>query len=212
MSEQYAKMVDCLVSGDNEEVKGHVQGALDGGAEAQEILDKGLLAGMDIVGKRFKACEMFIPEVIASAQAMKEAMDILRPCLSESQASALGTVVIGTVEGDLHDIGKNLVAMMLEGAGFKVVDLGIDVKAQVFVDAAKEHKPDILGMSALLSTTAIKMGETINALKEAGIREQIKIMAGGQAVTQAFVDEIEGDAYGFNAGLAVEKARELIGR
>ncbi len=167
---------------------------------------------MDVVGQRFKACEMFIPEVIRSANTMHTAMDIIRPLLSESDAAGLGRVVIGTVEGDLHDIGKNLVAMMLEGAGFKVVNLGTDIKPQGFVEAAKEHKANILGMSALLTTTMPKMRETINALQEAGIRNQIKVMAGGAPVTQDFVDEIGADAYGANAAAAVEKAKAFVDR
>jgi len=209
MSELYGKMSEALISGDIEGIKKLTQEALDGGVSAKEILDKGLLPGMDIVGQRFKACEMFIPEVLRSAKTMQGSMGILRPLLSEADAAGAGTVVIGTVEGDLHDIGKNLVGMMLEGAGFQVVDLGTDVKPGDFVEAAKEHKPSILGMSALLTTTMPKMGETVNALKEAGIRDQIKVMAGGAPVTQDFVDEIGADAYGSNATAAVEKAKAL---
>ena len=212
MSEVYGKMSETLIAGDIEEIKKLTQQALDSGSAAGEILNKGLLPGMDIVGQRFKACEMFIPEVLRSAKTMHASMEILRPLLSDSDAAGSGTVVIGTVEGDLHDIGKNLVAMMLEGAGFKIVDLGTDVKPQQFLDAAKEHKPKILGMSALLTTTMPKMGETVNALKEAGIRDQIKVMAGGAPVTQDFVDEIGADAYGSNATAAVEKAKSLVGK
>jgi 5-methyltetrahydrofolate--homocysteine methyltransferase len=212
MSELYGKMSEVLIAGNIEEIKKLTQQALDEGSKADEILEKGLLPGMDIVGQRFKACEMFIPEVLRSAKTMHSAMDILRPLLSESLAAGAGAIVIGTVEGDLHDIGKNLVAMMLEGAGFQVVDLGTDVKPQNFVDAAKEHKPRILGMSALLTTTMPKMGETVNALKEAGIRDQIKVMAGGAPVTQDFVDEIGADAYGSNATAAVEKAKAFAGK
>jgi methylmalonyl-CoA mutase cobalamin-binding domain/chain len=137
-------------------------------------------------------------------------MDILKPLLSEADAAGVGIYVIGTVEGDLHDIGKNLVSMMLQGAGFEVIDLGTNIKPQQFVDAVSEHKPTILGLSALLTTTMPKMEETINALKEAGIRDQVKIMAGGAPVTQAFVDEIGADAYGANAASATEKAKELM--
>jgi 5-methyltetrahydrofolate--homocysteine methyltransferase len=209
MSDLYGKMSELLISGGIEEIKKLTQQALDEGLEASEVLSKGLLPGMDIVGQRFKACEMFIPEVLRSAKTMHAAMDILRPFLSDAEAAGAGTVIVGTVEGDLHDIGKNLVGMMLEGAGFKVVDLGTDVKPQDFVEAAKEHKPNILGMSALLTTTMPKMGETVNALKEAGIRDQIKVMAGGAPVTQDFVDEIGADAYGSNATAAVEKAKAL---
>ncbi len=212
MSELYGKMSEMLISGNIEEIKTLTQQALDEGIEAREILQKGLLPGMDIVGQRFKACEMFIPEVLRSAKTMHGAMDILRPLLSESDAAGSGTVLIGTVEGDLHDIGKNLVGMMLEGAGFRVVDMGTDVKPQAFVEAAKEHKPQILGMSALLTTTMPKMGETVNALREAGIRDHIKVMAGGAPVTQDFVDEIGADAYGSNATAAVEQAKALVGR
>jgi len=206
----YGKISEALIAGNIEEEKKLTQQALDSGISAKEILDNGLLPGMEIVGQRFKAAEMFIPEVLRSAKTMGAAMEIIRPLLSETDAAGSGTVVIGTMEGDLHDIGKNLVGMMLEGAGFTIVDLGTDVKPQEFVDAAKEHKPKIVGMSALLTTTMPKMGETINALKEAGIRDQIKIMAGGAPVTQDFVDEIGADAYGSNATAAVEKAKILV--
>ena len=209
MSELYGKMSEVLISGGIEEIKQLTQQALDGGAEAKAVLEGGLLPGMDIVGQRFKACEMFIPEVLRSAKTMQASMEILRPLLSDADAAGAGMVIVGTVEGDLHDIGKNLVGMMLEGAGFRVVDLGTDVKPQGFVEAAKEHKPNIVGMSALLTTTMPKMGETVNALKEAGIRDQIKVMAGGAPVTQDFVDEIGADAYGSNATAAVEKAKAL---
>ena len=212
MSELYGKMSEVLIAGNIEEIKKLTQDALDWGIQAQEILEKGLLPGMDVVGQRFKACDMFIPEVIRSANTMHAAMEIIRPLLSESDAAGLGRVIIGTVEGDLHDIGKNLVAMMLEGAGFKVVNLGTDIKPQGFVEAAKEHKANILGMSALLTTTMPKMRETINALQEAGIRNQIKVMAGGAPVTQDFVDEIGVDAYGANAAAAGEKAKAFVDR
>ena len=212
MSELYGKMSEVLISGGVEEIKKLTQQALDEGNQASDILSQGLLPGMDIVGQRFKACEMFIPEVLRSAKTMAGAMEILRPLLSEKDAAGAGTVIVGTVEGDLHDIGKNLVGMMLEGAGFKVVDLGTDVKPQDFVEASKEHKPQIVGLSALLTTTMPKMGETVNALKEAGIRDQIKVMAGGAPVTQDFVDEIGADAYGSNATSAVEKAKTLVGK
>ena len=141
---------------------------------------------------------------------MHGAMDILKPLLSEADAAGVGIYLIGTVEGDLHDIGKNLVSMMLQGAGFEVIDVGTNITPQQFVDAVTEHKPNILGLSALLTTTMPKMEETINALKEAGLRDQVKIMAGGAPVTQAFVEEIGADAYGANAASASEKAKELM--
>ena len=204
------KIAERLIVGKIDEVKELSQQALDQGTSPRDIIDKGLLAGMDVVGKRFKAGDMFIPEVLLCARCMHGAMDILKPLLSEADAAGIGIYVIGTVEGDLHDIGKNLVSMMLQGAGFEVIDLGTNIKPQQFVDAVREHKPTILGLSALLTTTMPKMEETINALKEAGIRDQVKIMAGGAPVTQAFVDEIGADAYGANAASATEKAKELM--
>jgi 5-methyltetrahydrofolate--homocysteine methyltransferase len=206
----YEKMAQELIKGNVVEVKKLTQEALDKGAAAKDVLDNGLLAGMDVVGKRFKAGDMFIPEVLLCARTMHAAMDILKPLLSDADAAGAGTVVIGTVEGDLHDIGKNLVAMMMQGSGFKVIDLGVNLKPQAFVDAVKEHKPDIIGMSALLTTTMPKMEETIIALKEAGLRDQVKIMAGGAPVTQDFVDKIGADAYGANAASASDKAKELL--
>jgi 5-methyltetrahydrofolate--homocysteine methyltransferase len=184
--------------------------AVDGGLSPQDILEQGLLAGMDVVGQRFKANEMFIPEVLRCAKCMHGAMEILRPLLVEAGVRTAGTLVIGTVKGDLHDIGKNLVGMMFEGAGFKVVDLGIDQEPQAFVEALKDHKAELFGMSALLTTTMPKMGETINAIKEAGIRDQIKIMIGGAPVTAEFAKEIGADAYASNAASAVDKGKELL--
>ena len=210
MDALFEKIAERLIVGKIDEVKELSQQALDQGASPRDIIDKGLLAGMDVVGKRFKAGDMFIPEVLLCARCMHGAMDILKPLLSEADAAGVGIYVIGTVEGDLHDIGKNLVSMMLQGGGFEVIDLGTNIKPQQFVDAVSEHKPTILGLSALLTTTMPKMEETINALKEAGIRDQVKIMAGGAPVTQAFVDEIGADAYGANAASATEKAKELM--
>jgi 5-methyltetrahydrofolate--homocysteine methyltransferase len=152
----------------------------------------------------------YIPEVLRSAKAMSKGTELLRPLLSETQAAGVGKLVIGTVKGDLHDIGKNLVAMMFEGAGFQVVNLGIDLEAQVFVDAVKEHHPDILGLSALLTTTMPRMAEAIRALKEAGIRDQVKIIVGGAPVTAEYAEKIGADAYGPNAAMAVERGKALL--
>ncbi len=210
MDALFEKIAERLIVGKIDEVKELSQQALDQGASPRDIIDKGLLAGMDVVGKRFKAGDMFIPEVLLCARCMHGAMDILKPLLSEADSAGVGIYVIGTVEGDLHDIGKNLVSMMLQGAGFEVVDLGTNITPQQFVDAVKEHNPALLGLSALLTTTMPKMEETINALNEAGIRDQVKIMAGGAPVTQAFVDQIGADAYGANAAAATEKAKELM--
>jgi 5-methyltetrahydrofolate--homocysteine methyltransferase len=212
MSELLGKMAESLIAGKIDEVVDLTKQALDGGAAPADILDQGLLAGMDVVGQRFKAEEMFIPEVLRCAKCMHGAMDILRPLLAETGAESIGTLIIGTVKGDLHDIGKNLVGMMFEGAGFDVVDIGIDKEPQVFVDAIKEHKATLIGMSALLTTTMPKMGETINAIKEAGIRDQVKILVGGAPITAAFAEEIGADGYASNAASAVDKGKELMGR
>lgn len=210
MSEKLGKIADGLLSGNVEEVSKLTQELLDEGADPEEILQSGLFAGMDVVSKKFKDCEMFIPEVLRSAKAMQGAMEKLRPKLSEASSSKAGTVVTATVQGDLHDIGKNLAGMMMEGSGFNVIDMGIDQKTEDIVNAVKEHKPQILGLSALLTTTMPKMGEVINALKEAGIRDQVKIMIGGAPVTDDFADEIGADAYAPNASIGTEKALELI--
>ncbi len=212
MSELLGKMAETLIAGNIDEVVNLTKKALDEGAAPADILDQGLLAGMDVVGQRFKAEEMFIPEVLRCAKCMHGAMEILRPLLAETGAESIGTLIIGTVKGDLHDIGKNLVGMMFEGAGFNVVDLGIDKEPQVFVDAIKEHNAKLIGMSALLTTTMPKMGETINAINEAGIRDQVKILVGGAPITAAFAEEIGADGYASNAASAVEKGKELIGQ
>ena len=212
MSELLGKMAESLIAGKIDEVVDLTKEALDGGAAPADILDQGLLAGMDVVGQRFKAEEMFIPEVLRCAKCMHGAMEILRPLLAETGAESIGTLIIGTVKGDLHDIGKNLVGMMFEGAGFDVVDIGIDKEPQVFVDAIKEHNATLIGMSALLTTTMPKMGETINAIKEAGIRDQVKILVGGAPITAAFAEEIGADGYASNAASAVDKGKALMGR
>ena len=212
MSELLGKMAESLIAGNIDEVVRLTKEALDGGAVPADILDQGLLAGMDVVGQRFKAEEMFIPEVLRCAKCMHGAMEILRPLLAETGAESIGTLIIGTVKGDLHDIGKNLVGMMFEGAGFNVVDIGIDKEPQVFVDAIKEHNAKLIGMSALLTTTMPKMRETINAIKEAGIRDQVKILVGGAPITAAFAEEIGADGYASNAASAVDRGKELMGR
>jgi corrinoid protein of di/trimethylamine methyltransferase len=210
MSELYEKMAEALIGADVETVNKLVEQGLEQGLAAKEILDSGLIPGMDVVGERMKSGEMFIPEVLRSAKVMQGAMGVLRPHLSEKDSFGLGTMIIGTVEGDLHDIGKNLVSMMLQGTGFSVVDLGTNVKPQDFVEAVKLNKPVIVGMSALLTTTMPKMAETVQALKEAGVRDQLKIMAGGAPVTQKFVEEIGADVYAANAGSATEKAKAAL--
>jgi len=210
MSELYGKMSELIISANMEDLKTIVQQALDSNHSTKDIIDKGLIPGMDVVGERMKSGDMFIPEVLRSAKAMQTAMDVLRPYLSGEESAGVKGYVIGTVEGDQHDIGKNLVALMLQGVGFNVIDLGTGVTPQAFVEAVKEHKPKIIGMSALLTTTRLKMEETIIALKEAGLRDQVKVMGGGAPVTQKFIEEIGGDGYGANAASAVDKAKELV--
>ena len=166
---------------------------------------------MEVVGARMREGECFIPEVLLSARVMQACLDLLRPQMAAGDEAGMGTVVIGTVEGDLHDIGKNLVGMLLQGAGFTVVNLGTGVTAAAFVAAVREHAPQIVGMSALLTTTLPRMAETIAALGEAGLREHVKVMVGGAPVTVAWAEEIGADGYGANAGMAVERAKELVG-
>ena len=204
-------IAEALYNGEAEKVAELTRKALEEGLSPEEILNKGLIAGMDRVGKDFRDGILFVPEVLIAAHAMKAGMQILRPLLTESAISGLGTFVIGTVKGDLHDIGKNLVAMMMEGAGFKVVDLGVDTPPEKFIEAIKNHKPQLLGMSALLTTTMVEMKRVIEALREAGLRDKVKVMVGGAPVTQEYADEIGADGYAPNASLAVEKAKELLG-
>ncbi len=211
MSELLGKIAETLIDGNMDKVVILTKEALDAGSSPQEILDKGLLAGMDVVGQRFKADEMFIPEVLRCAKCMHGAMGILRPLLADTGAICIGTFVIGTVKGDLHDIGKNLVGMMFEGAGFNVIDLGIDKEPRAFVDAIKQHKAKLVGLSALLTSTMPKVGETINAIKQAGIRDQVKIMVGGAPMTAAFAEKVGADGYASKAASAVEKAKALLG-
>lgn len=210
MADQLEKIAEALIAGGIDEVSKLAQEVLDAGTPAEDIMNKGLFAGMDVVSKRFKNSEMFIPEVLRSAKAMHAGMDVLRPVLTETGASGSGVVIMATVEGDLHDIGKNLAGMMLQGAGFKVINIGIDQKPADIVSAVKENNPQILGLSALLTTTMPKMGETIEALKDAGLRDKVKVIIGGAPVTQEFADKIGADAYAANAALGTEKARELV--
>ena len=209
MADILQKMASSLYAGEDEEVAELVQQALDQGMSPAEILSSGLIAGMDEVGKDFKAGDLFVPEVLVAARAMSAGMGVLRPLLAAGEVPSAGKYVIGTVKGDLHDIGENLVKMMLEGAGFETVDLGTDVEPAAFVDAVREHRPNFVGMSALLTTTMVNMKTTIEALEEAGLREGIKIMVGGAPVTDPFAREIGADAYAPDAASAVDVARSL---
>jgi len=204
-------LAEAVISGDQNEAVRLTQEAIDEGVEPGAILNDGLVAGMAVVGAKFKANEFYVPEVLIAARAMKSAMALLRPLLTESGVAPRGIVAIGTVRGDLHDIGKNLVAMMLEGGGYQVVDLGVDVSPEKFVEAVQAHSVQVIGLSALLTTTMPAMKDTIEALKEAGVRDQVAVLIGGAPVTQDYADEIGADAYAPDAASAVDKANELIG-
>lgn len=201
----------ALADGDMPEVKRLTEEALRDGVKPVVIVNSGLIQGMDVVGIRFKKKEISVPEVLMSARAMHASLETLKPLLSRSDMEPLGVIAIGTVKGDIHDIGKNLVAMMLEGAGFRVIDIGIDVPPERFVEIVREKKPDILGLSALLNVTLSSMKDTIEALENAGAKGDVKVMVGGAPVTQEFADEIRADAYAKDAREAVLKAREILG-
>ena len=198
-----------LQAGKAADVKTLTEQALNDGVSPADVLNEGLLSGMNIIGKKFKANEVYVPEVLIAARAMKAGMEILQPKLVETGVKPLATAVIGTVKGDLHDIGKNLVVMMLEGAGFKVVDVGIDVDDQKFVDAVKEHDAQIIGVSALLTTTMTNMKSVVETVKASGVKA--KVIIGGAPVTQAYCDEIGADGYAADAASAADIAKELVG-
>jgi 5-methyltetrahydrofolate--homocysteine methyltransferase len=200
----------AVLEGDAPEAATQVQAALDAGIAASDILNKGCIAAMAEVGRLFEEGEMFVPEMLIGARAMQAGMNLLKPHLAEGEITSAGKVVVGTVAGDLHDIGKNLVGMMMEGAGFEIVDLGTDVSADDFVAAVKDHSPDLVGMSALLTTTMPSMTATVEALTEAGLRDEVKVMIGGAPVTQAFADEIGADGFAPDASSATRKAKELL--
>jgi 5-methyltetrahydrofolate--homocysteine methyltransferase len=211
MSKVLEKISEAVIRGDEDSMGDLTQDALAEGLSAKEILEGGLMPGMDHVGVEFKAGRMFVPEVLLSARTMKGSMSVLEPLLAEGESVAVGKVIMGTVEGDLHDIGKNLVGMMMEGAGFEVVDLGVDVTPEDFVESVKKEKPNIVGMSALLTTTMRNMGRTVDALKEAGLRDQVKIMIGGAPVTGDFAEQIGADGTASSAPAATDLAKEFMG-
>ncbi|MGI6565934.1 MAG: cobalamin-binding protein [Firmicutes bacterium] len=206
------EMADALIAGNANKVKELTEKALAEGIPAGQIIRDGLIPGMAVIGERFKKNEIYVPEVLIAARAMQAGLGIVKPLLSEAEAAEkLGTVCIGTVKGDLHDIGKNLVAMMLEGAGFEVIDLGVDVPPEKFVEAVKEHNANYVALSALLTTTMVNMKETIQALTDAGLRDSVKVLVGGAPVTQSFADDIGADGYAPDSGTAVDIAKKLIG-
>ena len=204
------EVAQSLIKGQAPDVEQGVQQALDEGVPVREILHEGLIAGMNVVGAKFKNNEFYIPEVLIAARAMKAGMELIRPKLIEEKVEPAGIAAIGTVKGDLHDIGKNLVGSMLEGGGFEVFDLGTDVAPEQFVEAAKEHKAHIIALSALLTTTMPSMKLTVEAFIEDGTRDQVKIFIGGAPVTQEFADEIGADGYSKNAVDAVAQAKQWM--
>ncbi len=201
-------IAETLIEGNAEKVKELVQAAVDENAEPKQILDQGLIAGMEVVGVRFKNCEIYVPEVLVSARAMHAGMDILEPLLAASGVKAKGTFVLGTVKGDLHDIGKNLVGMMLKGAGWKVVDLGVDIDADKFVEAALSEDADVVGLSALLTTTMVNMKSVIELAKTKDCKA--RFVVGGAPLTKSYADEIGADGYAPDAATAVEIVQSMI--
>lgn len=212
MSEILEQLQKDLYDGKVAEVKEATEKALAEGIAPGEILKNGLIAGMDKVGADFKQGTLYIPEVLIAAKSMHAGMDLLKPLLSESDVPSMGVVVIGTVTGDMHDIGKNLVGMMLEGAGFEIVDIGTDTSPEEFVEAVRSEGADILGLSALLTTTMPGMRATIDALAEANLLDKVIVMVGGAPVTEEFAKQVEADGYAPDAASAVDKAKELLAR
>lgn len=202
-------LANAIIDGKREAAVEATKQAIEAKTPPQDIITDGLIAGMAVVGDRFKKNEYYVPEVLIAARAMHASLDLLRPLLAESGVQPVAVAAIGTVKGDLHDIGKNLVAMMLEGAGFQVQDLGVDVKPETFVQAAQDGA-NVICLSALLTTTMPAMGDTIKALESAGVRSKVKIMIGGAPVTQSYADEIKADGYAPDAATAVDKAKELL--
>ena len=207
---QLSAITETLIAGDGELLQQMVREALAGGVSASAILNDGLIAGMDIVGEKMESGDMFIPEVLMAAQAMGESVEVLKPLLADGESSKVGKVVLGTVKGDLHDIGKNLVKMMMESAGFETIDLGVDISPEDFVKAIVENQPDIVGLSALLTTTMPMMKRSIETIEESGLRRNLKIIVGGAPVNQAFADEIGADGYAPDAGSASKLAKTLL--
>jgi len=206
----YDALKDAIIRGDAQAVKAQTSKALEEGSEPRDILVNGLIAGMNIVGEGMESGEMFLPEVLASAGAMHTGLNIVKPLLATSDEEGLCKVIIGTVEGDIHDIGKRIVGLILEGVGFSVTDIGVDVRAEAFAEAIKEHNPHILGMSALLTTTVLNMGKTIDLLKEIGLRDKVKIIIGGAAATEEFAKSIGADGYAPDAISAAKWAKQVM--
>lgn len=201
---------ETVVMGKVKEIQEQVQQAVDTGIDLNRLINDALISAMDIVGKRFSDGKIYVPEMLLSAKTMQQGLNIIKPLLDSGEAENRGTVVMATVKGDLHDIGKNLVSMMLEGAGFRMIDLGVDVKTDYLIEIVKKEQADILGLSALLTTTMQEMKEVIEALDTAGLRETVKVMVGGAPINQGFADKIGADGYGKDAAEAVQLARRLL--
>jgi len=201
----------AVLDGDAKGAEAAVKAALAANVPAEDILQKACIPAMGEVGRLFEEGEKFVPEMLISARAMQTAVRLLKPLLAQANVQSAGKVIVGTVQGDLHDIGKNLVGMMMEGSGFEVVDLGTDVTPAKFVDAVRQHKPQVMGMSALLTTTMPSMKKCMEALKEAGLRDQVKVLIGGAPVTQAYADQIGADGYAPDASSAARAAKALLG-
>ena len=203
-------LIEAVIKGDEDRVKVIALEGITKGVKATDIMSKGLIAAMDKVGEKMEAEDMFIPEVLMSARAMSAGVEVLQPHLTENDVQSLGVVVIGSAQGDLHDIGKNLVKLLMEGAGFSVIDLGTDVKPEKFLAAVRENNADIVGISALLTTTMLMMKKVIEALESEGLRDQVKVIVGGAPVTKEFAEEIGADCYGADAGSAVRIVKSLL--
>jgi 5-methyltetrahydrofolate--homocysteine methyltransferase len=206
----FSSLAQIVINGDFGGVKSLTQKMIDEGVSPLEIINQGLMAGMNVVGVRFKAGDMYVPEVMMSAKAMSMGIELVKPLIADKDMPTAGKVLIGTVKGDLHDIGKKLVVMMMESAGFEIIDLGVDIDSATFVKAVKEHKPQVIGMSALLTTTMLSMKDTIEALKKEGLRDSVKVIIGGAPITQGFADQIGADGYAPDAAAATELCRRLI--
>ena len=206
----FSSLAQIVINGDFGGAKSLTQKMIDNGVDPLEIINQGLMAGMNVVGVRFKAGDMYVPEVMMSARAMSTGIELVKPLIADKDMPTAGKVLIGTIKGDLHDIGKKLVVMMLESAGFEIIDLGVDIDPATFVKAVKEHNPQVIGMSALLTTTMLSMKDTIEALKKEGLRDSVKIIIGGAPITQGFAEQIGADGYASDAASATELCRRLI--
>lgn len=206
----YAELAQSVIAGQGEQVKNQVKSLIEAGNSPLEIVSDGLIAGMDVVGVRFKAGEMYVPEVLMSAKSMSAGLEMVKPLIAVTDQKSNGKILIGTVKGDLHDIGKNLVSMLIESGGFEVINMGVDISAEDFIAASIKYEPNIIGLSALLTTTMPAMKEIIDLLKEKGLKDKIKVIIGGAPVSKEYADAIGADGYAPDAGSAVELCRQLL--